>query len=305
MKLSDAIDDFITHCEIGKYQSRKTVENYRHYLKRFEDFAKPKLDVAKIDNTLMKKYRLYLHNLYIAGQGINLSVKTQQYHLIALRALLKHMAKNDIETLSAEKIELPKVEQRQVDVLTRDEVETLFASIDVTKRNGLRDIAILHLLYSTGLRVSELSNLNRDDIAFDRGEFRVRGKGRKLRIVFISDAAKQHLKAYIQARNDNGKPMFLSNSNRSVEEITTLGENRRLQPQAIERIVRKCAQAAGILKKVTPHTLRHTFATELLKNGADIRSVQEMLGHASITTTQIYTHLTNARLKEVHEKYHR
>ncbi len=305
MKLSDAIDDFITHCEIGKYQSKKTVENYRHYLRRFEEFAGAKLDVSRISNDTIKKYRLHLHHMLIEGQGVNLNIKTQQYHLIALRAFLKYLARNDIPTLSAEKVELPKVEQRQVDVLDRDELSAMFSAIDLTKRNGLRDLAILHLLFSTGLRVSELANLNRDDIAFDRGEFRVRGKGRKLRIVFLSNEAKDNLKAYLESRLDNGKPLFISNSNRSKDEIIDLGEKRRLQPQAIERIVRRIASTAGILKKVTPHTIRHTFATELLKNGADIRSVQEMLGHASITTTQIYTHLTNARLKEVHEKFHR
>lgn len=305
MKLSDAIDDFITHCEIGKYQSKKTVENYRHYLRRFEDFATSKIDTSRINNELLKKYRLYLHHLHIEGQGVTLSVKTQQYHLIALRAFLKHLAKNDIESLSAEKVELPKVEPRQVDVLSRNELDDLFSSIDVTGRNGLRDIAILHLLYSTGLRVSELSNLNREDVSTSRGEFRVRGKGRKLRIVFLSDDARDHVTAYIDSRTDNWVPLFISNSNRSDGDIVRGGERRRLQPQAIERIVRLCAVRAGILKKVTPHTIRHTFATELLKNGADIRSVQEMLGHASITTTQIYTHLTNQRLKEVHDKFHR
>jgi integrase/recombinase XerD len=209
-----------------------------------------------------------------------------------------------VQTISPEKIELPKVPERQVEVLAREELEAMFNCIDVTKRNGLRDIAILHLLYSTGLRVSELSNLNRKDINLDTREFRIVGKGRKARIVFISDTAVEHIERYLESRNDNWLPLFVSNSNRSGQP-SLLGEERRLEPQAIERIVRTIATHAGIVKKVTPHTLRHTFATELLKNGADIRSVQEMLGHASITTTQIYTHLTNKRLKEIHQQFHR
>lgn len=304
MQLKDAIYDFLTHCEVGKYQSKKTVENYRHYLKRFEKFASPKLDMGKLDANTIRDYRLHLHRTPIHGQATTLDIKTQQYHLIALRALLKHLHKNDVKTLSPEKIELPKVPGRQVDVLSREELKAMFDSIDTTKRNGLRDLAVLHLLYSTGLRVSELSNLNRKDVNLVSREFRVVGKGRKARIVFLSDTAVEYVKNYLESREDNWMPLLLSNSNRSKEN-TLSGEERRLQPQAIERIVRGVASAAGIVKKVTPHTLRHTFATELLKNGADIRSVQEMLGHASITTTQIYTHLTNKRLKEIHQQFHR
>lgn len=304
MLLKDAIHDFLTHCEVGKYQSKKTVENYGHYLKRFERFAKAKTDVSRITTTLIRDYRLHLHRTPIAGQGVTLDIKTQQYHLIALRAMLKHLQKNDIATLSPEKIELPKVPERQVEVLAREELEAMFRSIDPTKRNGARDLALLHLLYSTGLRVSELSNLNRKDVNLATREFRVVGKGRKARIVFISETAASFLKDYLNTREDNWTPLFLSNSNRSKVK-SLFGEERRLEPQAIERIVRTIAAEAGVVKKVTPHTLRHTFATELLKNGADIRSVQEMLGHASITTTQIYTHLTNRRLKEIHDQFHR
>lgn len=304
MQLKDAIYDFLTHAEVGKYQSKKTVENYRHYLKRFEKFAKASMDVGKISADTIRDYRLQLHRMPIKGQGVTLDIKTQQYHLIALRALLKHLHKNDVKTLSPEKIELPKVPGRQVEVLSREELSAMFGAIDVTKRNGLRDLAILHLLYSTGLRVSELSNLNRKDVNLESREFRVVGKGRKARIVFISDTAVAHVKAYLESRQDNWSPLFVSNSNRSSRP-SLLGEERRLEPQAIERVVRTIATHAGLVKKITPHTLRHTFATELLKNGADIRSVQEMLGHASITTTQIYTHLTNKRLKEIHQQFHR
>lgn len=304
MQLKDAIYDFLTHAEVGKYQSKKTVENYRHYLKRFETFAKPTTDVGAISADTIRDYRLQLHRMPIKGQGVTLDIKTQQYHLIALRALLKHLNKNDVKTLSPEKIELPKVPGRQVEVLSREELSAMFSSIDVTTRTGLRDLAILHLLYSTGLRVSELSNLNRKDVNLESCEFRVVGKGRKARIVFISDTAVEHVKNYLESRQDHWLPLFVSNSNRSRKD-TLLGEDRRLEPQAVERVVRMIAARAGIVKKVTPHTLRHTFATELLKNGADIRSVQEMLGHASITTTQIYTHLTNKRLREIHQQFHR
>jgi site-specific recombinase XerD len=304
VQLKDAIYDFLTHCEVGKYQSRKTLENYRHYLRRFEQFATPTLDVKQISANMIRDYRLYLHRMEQPGQGVPLNIKTQQYHLIALRSLLKHLAKNDVATLSAEKVELPKVPGRQVDVLSREELQEIFAAVDPTGRNGLRDLALLHMLYSTGLRVSEISNLNRDDVNLDKREFRVVGKGRKARIVFLSVEAVEHVQRYLDSRTDNWKPMFVSNSNRSKGDIADDGA-RRLQPQAIERVVRLLTIKAGILKKVTPHTLRHTFATELLRNGADIRSVQEMLGHSSITTTQIYTHLTNKRLKEIHQQYHR
>ncbi len=305
MKLSSAIDDFLTHCEIGKYQSKKTVENYRHYLKRFEGFAKPTLDVAKINGDLVRDYRLYLHRLHVEGEGVTLNIRTQQYHLIALRAMLKHLAKNDVRTMSAEKIELPKVPGREVEVLSREELDEMFKTLDPTEKNGLRNLALLHMLYSTGLRVSELSNLNREDVNLSKGEFRVIGKGRKARIVFLSGIAADHVKNYLNSRSDNAKPVFISNSNRSINKDILKGDARRLQPQAIERIMRRICVKAGIVKKVTPHTIRHTFATELLRNGADIRSVQEMLGHASITTTQIYTHLTDKRLKDIHQRYHR
>ncbi|MEQ1849609.1 MAG: site-specific tyrosine recombinase/integron integrase [Candidatus Peribacteraceae bacterium] len=304
MKLAEAIDDFLTHCEIGKYQSKKTLENYRHYLKRFEKFADAKTDVSKITGDTIRNYRLHLHRMQVKGEGVSLNIKTQQYHLIALRAMLKHLHKNDVKTISPEKIELPKVPGREVDVLSREELDAMFNTIDPTKRNGLRDLALLHLLYSTGLRVSEISKLNRADINLKTREFRVIGKGRKARIVFISEIAKGHLMQYMQSRDDNWLPVFVSNSNRSKQNTLT-GEERRLEPQAIERVVRMLAARAGVMKKVTPHTLRHTFATELLRNGADIRSVQEMLGHASITTTQIYTHLTHKRLKEIHDQFHR
>lgn len=321
MKIADAINDFLVHCEVGRYLSRKTVENYRHYLLRFQGFcegrrrrghsergpaAHPRrsVEVSAITLPLLQRYRLFLNDVR-DDQGQPLGIKTQQYHLIALRAFLKHLAKQDIPTLAAEKVDLPKVPERQVEALTRDELESLFSTIDTTKRNGWRDLAVLHLLYSTGLRVSELSHLNRDHVNLSTREFAVRGKGRKVRVVFLSPQACEVLQRYLETRTDNGDPLFLSNANRSRIDITSRGEGRRLAPQAIQRMVREVSARAGVVKRVTPHIIRHTFATELLRAGADIRAVQELLGHRSITTTQIYTHMTDRRLREVHEKYHR
>ena len=303
-KLSPLITEFLEYCEVGKNQSRKTLENYNHYLKRFLKFAKD-IPVSKIDLKLIQKYRLFL-NRYTDEYGENLTVKTQSYHLIALRAFLKHLTKQDIKTLAPEKIELPKIPERQVAYLTREEVERLFESVDLSKRTGLRDIAILETLYSTGLRVSEIASLNNKQVNLEKREFMVRGKGRKLRIVFISKQAAEKIDAYLKTRNDNFTPLFVSLSNRTkAKSEVSDGEDRRLQSQNIEWIVRKYAGLAGIVKKTTPHTLRHSYATELLINGADLRSVQDLLGHASVTTTQIYTHISNKKLKEVYEKYHR
>ncbi len=300
--LSDLIQQFLVHAEIDKNQSNKTLENYRHYLARFLDFAgdiRPK----EINYALVQKYRLHLNRLEIKGKS--LGKNTQNYHVIALRAFLKYLHKNDIETLSAEKIELAKIPERTVDFLTREEVETIMKEVDTSKEIGLRDRAILECLYSTGLRVSELCNLNIEQVNLKTREFAVRGKGNKMRIVFLSERAQDWISQYLKLRSDNYDPLFISYSRRSKNKIDLdNGESRRLQRDTIEAIVAKYRRLAGIVKKVTPHTLRHSFATQLLQNGADIRSVQEMLGHSSITTTQIYTHLTNKRLKEVHAKFH-
>ncbi len=303
-KLSQHISQFITFCEIGKNQSNKTIENYEHYLMRFLDFAKD-IDVQKIDLNLINDYRLYLNRLCNQEKEKLLSKKTQSYHLIALRAFLKYLAKNDVETLSAEKVELPKIEKRTVEFLNRDELERLFKAVPLNLRQGFRDRAILELLYSSGLRVSELASLNRDQVDLNRKEFMVRGKGRKPRVIFISKRASGFLEKYLATRVDAFKPLFINYKKYKIDEVLSDGENKRLTTVSIENIVKKYALDANIVKKVSPHTLRHSFATELLINGADIRSVQEMLGHASITTTQVYTHLTNQRLKEVHEKFHK
>lgn len=306
MKLSDAIRQFLEYCEIEKNQSQKTLINYDHYLGRFLEFAGD-LDLSKIDLNLVKKYRLHL-NRYEFRPNEPLTIKTQNYHIIALRAFFKYCVKQDWKSLEPEKVELSKIPDRTVEYLDRDELEMLFNSVDTSKIQGLRDRAILEFLYSTGLRISELVSLNREQINLDRGEFQVRGKGRKMRIVFLSDRAKKWIKEYLNARNDNYDPLFLNHRRARVKKNKDLdlkGEHRRLTEYTIQEMARNTAYKAGIVKKVTPHVLRHSFATELLINGADIRSVQEMLGHSSITTTQIYTHITNKKLREIHEKFHK
>ncbi|MBU2523957.1 tyrosine-type recombinase/integrase [Patescibacteria group bacterium] len=304
MHLQSAISKFLEYCEITKNHSEKTIENYHHYLKRFEQFCGKDLDVEKISMPLVQRYRLHL-NRFMDGYNQPLGKKTQVYHVIALRAMLKFLIKNDVKTLSAEKIELPKTTQRSVEFLTRDELERLFGAVDTTKTSGLRDRAILETLYSTGLRVSELTNLNRNHINLDTKEFGIRGKGDKPRIVFLSEQAATKITDYLSARQDELKPLFINTKRPRASQEKPLNEQVRLTDVSIQNIVRKYALKAGLVKKVTPHTLRHSFATELLLNGADIRSVQEMLGHSSITTTQVYTHVTNKKLKEVHQRFHK
>ncbi len=303
--LSSLIQDFLDHCEVGKNRSPRTLQNYHHYLKRFQEWAGD-IDVKDITLDTVQKFRLHLNRL-TDEKGGTLGIKTQNYHIIGLRAFLKHLAKNDIPSLAAEKIELSKIPARTVEYLTREELERIFQEPDQSNIRGIRDIAILETLYSTGLRVSELASLNRAQVDLQRREFMVRGKGRKPRIIFLSQHAADKIAAYLAKRTDNFEPVFINHGRGKSGAITdiTLAEKHRLSTVSIENLVRKYALHAGIIKKVTPHVLRHSFATELLINGADIRSVQEMLGHASITTTQIYTHLTNRRLREVHEKFHK
>ena len=295
MKIKKLIIDFLEHAEIAKNQSQKTIENYQHYLKRFLEFAGD-IDTSKITLNMIQKYQLHLNRL-----DPPLSKKTQNYHIIALRAFLKFLIKNDHDTLPPEKIDLGKIPERTVDHISREEVQRLFDAIDLSKKTGPRDRAILETLYSTGLRVSELRSLNRKQVDLKRREFMVRGKGSKPRIVFLSKQCVEWLEKYLKTREDNFDPLFVNYGRGRTNDITE-GEKRRLTDYSIQDMVRKTALHAGIAKKVTPHVLRHSFATELLLNGADIRAVQEMLGHASITTTQIYTHLTNQRLREVHQK---
>ncbi len=294
--------DFLTYMEVEKNRSQKTIENYDHYLTRFLAWAGV-TDPKKITNELVKQYRVYL-NRPGKKSGELLKRSTQNYHVIALRAFLKYLAKQDIETLAAEKIELPKATQRQVEFLEADEVESLLKQPNVTNMQGMRDRALLELLFSTGLRVSEIANLNINQINLGKDEFTVRGKGDKLRIVFISPDARTWVKRYLDKRHDSDEALFIRYDRGRAKRMKSDDEDIRLTPRSIQRIVKHYAAKAGITKDITPHTLRHSFATDLLQNGADIRSVQTLLGHSSITTTQVYTHLTNRQLREVHKAFH-
>lgn len=304
----ELIGDFVEYLEIEKGRSKKTAENYQHYLERFLYIAgeltgkDDNLEPSDINDELLRKFRLKLNRLEDEhGQG--LEAITQAYHLIALRGFLKYLARRHIKSLDPSLVELPHIIRKQVTFLHYDEVESLLEQIDTSTETGLRDRAIIELLFSGGLRVSELTRLNRDSINLVRREFLVRGKGSKDRPIFISEAAADWVEQYLNARTDSLAPLFLNNSRRT-QAVDTSGDYRRLTPRSVERIVQKYAKMAGIVKHVSPHTLRHSFATDLLMNGADLRSVQAMLGHSDISTTQIYTHVTDAHLKEVHEKFH-
>lgn len=302
MYVSELIVDFLEHLEVERGRSQKTSENYHLYLMRFVDFAGD-ITVDKIDNEMVRKWRLWL-NRYKNEHEVELSPITQSYHLIALRSFLTYCTKRDIETLGPENIELPKVKRKQVTFLSTEEVEQLIDAIDTSDEAGLRDMAIIELLFSSGLRVSELVGLNRDHVNTKRREFMVRGKGQKDRPVFISEVAAGHVANYLIARTDSLPALFISYSKRSGN-ATTNGDFRRLTPRSVQRIVSNYAKLAGITKHVSPHTMRHSFATDLLMNGADLRSVQSLLGHSNISTTQVYTHVTDQHLKQVHEKFHR
>lgn len=301
MYLSELIIDFIEHVEVERGRSQRTAENYHLYLQRLVEFAGD-IKVERISSEMVRKWRLWL-NRYENDNGDTLSPLTQSYHLIALRSFLGYCSKRDIETLTPEKVELPKTKRKQVSFLTQDETERILESVDGNSPQDLRDKAILELLYSSGLRVSELCNLNRDHVNLKRGEFMVRGKGQKDRPVFISPEATECLAHYLETRHDPAKPLFIRYSGAKTGDSD--GESFRLTPRSVQRIVAHYAKLAGITKKVSPHTLRHSFATDLLMNGADIRSVQSMLGHSNISTTQVYTHVTDQHLREVHQKFHR
>lgn len=289
--------DYLEHLEIEKGRSLKTIRNYDHYLTRFLSFAK-KDKPSQIDTDLIREYRIFL-NRTADKFGRSLKRQTQNYHLIALRNLLRYMAKRDIETLAADKIELAKTPSRDLEFMEEDELERLMKAPVGNELKTFRDRAILELFFSTGLRLSELTNLNRDSLNINKSEFSVRGKGDKIRIVFLSDVAREALKKYLAARKDTDEAMFVRDAKNPAKET-----NLRLTPRSVERMVQFYARKTGITKKVTPHQLRHSFATDLLRNGADIRSVQAMLGHSHITTTQIYTHVTDKGLREIHEKFH-
>ncbi|MEO8637902.1 MAG: site-specific tyrosine recombinase/integron integrase [Candidatus Taylorbacteria bacterium] len=300
MELHELKLQFLEYIEIEKGRSLKTVENYDHYLSRFFEYGKLK-NPEEITIDVIREFRLWLNRQpgwKNSNQGDTLKKKTQNYYLIALRSFLKFLAKRGVESLSPETIELAKVGERQLDLITKEELSRLLNAPDGSDLKSLRDRAILELLFSTGLRVSELCSLSRDlDLSID--EFSIRGKGEKVRVVFLSPEAKSAIKKYLDKRADVDDALFV----RLNIEKTPKGD-MALDKRSVERIVKYCAIKAGISKRVTPHVIRHCFATDLLSNGADLRSVQMLLGHAHIGTTQIYTHVTDIHLKEIHKKFH-
>ncbi len=305
MSLAPLITEFLEYLEIERGRSRLTIREYRHYLKRFYDWLNENSSTTEpqdINLELVRRYRLYLAHLRNRN-GTPLKRATQTYHIIALRAFLRYLlVQRDIATLSPDKVELPKQSSRSVTFLNSEQMERLLNSPKISNKVGLRDKAILETLFSTGLRVLELVKLNRDQINLDRKEFGVRGKGDKPRVVFLSDTAAEWIERYLESRQDHFKPLFIRYS--GAVDSDKKGEKMRLTARSIQKIVKKYARRCGLPIEASPHTLRHSFATDLLIGGADLRSVQEMLGHESIRTTQVYTHVTNRRLKEVHKAFH-
>jgi site-specific recombinase XerD len=301
MPYDEAVSNFLEYLELEQNRSLKTIQNYSHYLTRLSDFAGD-IKLSDIDVELIRKWRLWLNRLG-TNTSDELSKTTQNYHLIALRSFLKFCARRGLDALPADKIELARTKRPQVTFLTPEEIERLSSQPDSTSLVGLRDRAIIELLFSSGLRVSELVGLDRDHINLKRREFMVRGKGQKDRPIFISEDAATCIEKYLQKREDNVKPLFIRYSGNKQVDLS--GNYHRLTARSVQRMVARYARLAGITKHVSPHTLRHSFATDLLMNGADLRSVQAMLGHSNIATTQIYTHVTDPHLKAVHEKFHK
>ena len=293
--------EFLEYLEIEKGRSLKTISNYDRYLSRFIDFTQVK-NPKNITDEVVRKFRLWLNRqesgAVTEGVADTLKKKTQNYYLIALRAFLKFLRKRDIESLSPERIELAKAPERDLDLISADDLERLLTAPSGSDLKNLRDKAMLELLFSTGLRVSELCALN-NDLDLKRDEFSVRGKGEKVRVVFLSDDAKDAIKKYLKERKDMDDAMFVQ-----LGKNTANAKSLRLSPRSVERIVKHYAIKAGISKKVTPHIVRHSFATDLLQNGADLRSVQALLGHANIATTQVYTHVTDKHLRDIHKAFH-
>lgn len=293
--------EFLEYLEIERGRSVKTVENYDRYLERFFAFTKsPK--PADLTEEQVREFRLYLNRQPGTRNGTRVEPmkrRTQNYYLIALRAFLKYLRKRGVESLSPERIELAKVPERSLDLISSAELKRLMNAPDTKTLEGKRDKAILELLFSTGLRISELCALSIDDIDMTRDEFSVRGKGEKIRVVFLSAAARNAVQEYLKNRKDMDDAMFVRYGRKMND-----GGDLRLSPRAVQRLLKKYAAVAGITRKVTPHVIRHSFATDLLQNGADIRSVQALLGHASINTTQVYTHVTDKHLRDVHKRFH-
>ncbi|EKD66876.1 MAG: Tyrosine recombinase xerC 1 [uncultured bacterium] len=325
MNLSQLINEFLEYLEIERNVSPLTIRNYSHYLNRFLDFlvASPlavspgiqgmtaeqlekrkQLTVAAITSESIRQYRLYLSR-FVDSHDLTLKRVTQNYHLIAIRSFLKYCTKRDVVTVSADKIDLPKAESRSIKFLEKEQIDRLLNQPEISTNEGMRDKAILETLFSTGLRVSELVKLDRDQINLERKEFGVIGKGRRSRLVFLSDGAVDWIRRYLATRDDDLRPLFIRYSGKKPDEDDKNGESLRLSARSIERLVEKYVRKARLPIKISPHGIRHSFASDLLMNGADLRSIQEMLGHKNISTTQIYTHITNPQLRAIHEKFHR
>jgi site-specific recombinase XerD len=312
--ISALIKDFLEYLEIERNVSQLTIRNYAHYLERFRAYLSgpppspgvksvKSVPVSDITSESIRQYRLYLSR-FVDEHGISLKRVTQNYHLIALRSFLKYLLKRDIPVVAPDKIDLPKAESHSIKFLEREHIDRLLNMPELSKKEGLRDKAILEMLFSTGLRVSELVGLNRDQINFDRKEFGVIGKGRRARVVFLSDSAVEWAKRYLDAREDDSPALFIRYAGKKPESGEDVKESARLTSRSVQRLVEKYVKKAKLPIKITPHGLRHSFATDLLSGGADLRAIQEMLGHKNVSTTQIYTHVTNPQLKSVHEKFH-
>lgn len=301
--LADSIDRYLQYLQAEENKSPLTVKNYRESLQLFLDLSLEKAPLA-ITKDVVRSYKQALHG-FRARNSKELTVRTKNHHLTILRAFLRYLIQEEeLKVLPPDCVKRFKEDGRKIKVLFREELERLLAAPDPSTKEGKRDRAILELFFSTGLRLAELRSLNRKDLNFQTRETSVRGKRGKIRIVFLSDRAVEALRAYLDCRIDHLFPLFINYHHRAVNELPP-GETFRLSANTIYRIVKKYALRAGIVSNPSPHTLRHAFATDLLRNGADLRSVQELLGHKDLSTTQIYTHVTNPQLKEVHRKYHR
>ena len=305
MTLLELKRQFLEYLEIEKGRSIHTVTNYDHYLSRFLEYSKVE-DPKKLTEEMVREYRLWLNRqpgTKVGRTHDTLKRKTQNYYLIALRAFLKYLRRRGVDSLNPERIELAKVPERSLDLISAQELTRLMEAPEKQTLVGMRDRAMLELLFSTGLRVSELCGLSQEDVDLSRDEFSVRGKGDKVRVVFLSDTAREAIRSYLKARKDFDDAMFVQYG-KNVKQTSVANKDLRLTPRSVQRIMKKYATIAGITRKVTPHVIRHSFATDLLSNGADLRSVQALLGHAHIGTTQIYTHVTDKHLRDIHKKFH-
>lgn len=312
-ELSTKVSQYLEYLEVERGSSPLTIRDYKHYLTRFIDWLKKegiRLGLRDINPEIVRQYRVYLSRLpgtlqgqsFKGGGAQNLSRKTQGYHVIALRSFLRWLIKNDYAVMSPDKIDLPKVTEREVKFLSGEQVDRMLNAPSLSTIQGKRDKAILEVLFSTGLRVSELCNLDRDKVNLETREFGVTGKGGKVRVVFLSARAVKYLDEYIKVRDDHFRPLFIHHKGKS--DPSTPDEKMRLTPRSVQRMIKRYGEKMKLPIDVTPHVMRHSFATDLLMAGADLRSVQEMLGHKNVSTTQIYTHVTNKQLKDIHSAFH-